>query len=200
MYMKYSITLLFLFSITSFISFGQQSYTDSLDQFQRNYVKDHEVVKGPDKQAMHFFPVNANYRITARFERTEDSPWFGMKTSGTKIKAHRIYGVLHFTIHDTALKLNVYQSEELMKTPDYADYLFLPFTDATSGEESYDNGRYIDLRIKDIRNNQYTIDFNKAYNPYCAYVSGKYNCPIPPAENNLSVAIRAGEMKFAGSH
>jgi uncharacterized protein (DUF1684 family) len=94
----------------------------------------------------------------------------------------------------------VYQSEELMKLPDYADYLFLPFTDATSGEESYANGRYIDLRIKDIGNNQYTIDFNKAYNPYCAYVSGKYNCPIPPAENNLAVAIRAGEMKFEGSH
>lgn len=191
---------LLLSCIVSQLLIAQSTYTDSIRKYQEKYVAEHDVAKGADKQAMHFFPANATYRVTARFERTEDSPWFGMKTSGIKIKAHRIYGILHFTIHDTVLKLNVYQSEELMKIPDYADYLFLPFTDATSGEESYANGRYIDLRIKDIENNRYTIDFNKAYNPYCAYVSGKYNCPIPPAENNLVVAIRAGEMKFAGSH
>jgi uncharacterized protein (DUF1684 family) len=198
--MKTHLTLLFFFSFGCSISFGQQSYVDSLKKYQQDYVKGHDVVKGNDKQAMHFFPVNANYRVNARFERTEDSPWFGMKTSGTKIKAHRIYGVLHFAIHDTVVKLNAYQSEELMKMPEYTDYLFLPFTDATSGEESYTNGRYIDLRVNDIVNDHYTIDFNKAYNPYCAYVSGKYNCPIPPPENTLPVAIRAGEMVFTKSH
>jgi uncharacterized protein len=174
----------------------QKTYKDSLKLFQQEYVNTHEVVKGQDKTAIHFFPVSEKYKVTARFERTENAPWFGMKTSAKRTQSNRVYGVLHFTIRDTVLKLNIYQSEDLMKMPDYADYLFLPFMDMTNGEETYDNGRYIDLRIKDIVNNSFTIDFNKAYNPYCAYVSNTYNCPIPPAENNLPVAIRAGEMKF----
>jgi len=87
-----------------------------------------------------------------------------------------------------------------MTTKEYKDHLFIPFTDATSGEETYESGRYIDLEIKDITNENVLIDFNKAYNPYCAYVSGKYNCPIPPNENRLIVAIRAGEKSFGKHH
>ncbi len=82
-----------------------------------------------------------------------------------------------------------------MNDPTYKNYLFLPFTDLTSGEESYGGGRYIDLETTDIFNNKVIIDFNKAYNPYCAYASG-YNCPIPPRENDLPVAVKAGEMNF----
>ncbi len=86
-----------------------------------------------------------------------------------------------------------------MAVAEYKDQLFLPFTDLTSGEESYAAGRYIDLIFDDILDNKVIIDFNKAYNPYCAYVSGKYNCPIPPRENSLNVAILAGEKNF-GKH
>ena len=81
----------------------------------------------------------------------------------------------------------------------YKLFIF-PFTDATSGEESYINGRYIDLSLSDIKNDKLIIDFNFAYNPYCAYVSNLYNCPIPPKENDLPVAIRAGEKTFPKSH
>jgi len=79
--------------------------------------------------------------------------------------------------------------------------LFIPFADVTSGDETYGTGRYIDISTKDIINNTVVIDFNKAYNPYCAYSNG-YNCPIPPAENYLAVAIKAGERSFAkpGGH
>jgi uncharacterized protein (DUF1684 family) len=87
-----------------------------------------------------------------------------------------------------------------MTTAQYKDHLFIPFTDATSGEGTYESGRYIDLDIKDITDNKFTIDFNKAYNPYCAYVTGRYNCPIPPVENRLAVAIRAGEKAFGKKH
>ena len=87
-----------------------------------------------------------------------------------------------------------------MAIKEYAESLFIPFTDLTCGEESYDNGRYIDLNIQDLESGSYIIDFTKAYNPYCAYISGVYNCPVPPAENNLVVAIRAGEKKYAASH
>ena len=83
-----------------------------------------------------------------------------------------------------------------MKHKKLKDYLLVPFGDATSGFESYGGGRYMDFNIPDIKNNKVVLDFNKAYNPYCAYVSGKYNCPLPPRENELPVAIFAGEKTF----
>ncbi len=87
-----------------------------------------------------------------------------------------------------------------MQDPKFKDELFIPFTDLTSGESSYGGGRYIDINVNDIVGGSFELDFNKAYNPYCAYVTGKYNCPIPPKENNLSVAIQAGEKIFGKAH
>jgi len=182
------------------ISFSQKSYKDSTEAFLKKYVTEHEVVTGKDKALMSFFPVNEKYRMSCRFERTINSPWFRMESSGPIKKNYRVYGIIHFKINDTAVTLNIYQSQDLMTSPQYKDHLFIPFTDATTGEETYESGRYIDLDIKDIAGDKYVIDFNKAYNPYCAYVSGKFNCPIPPAENRLSVAIPAGEKTFGKAH
>ena len=190
-----AICLLFVY-----LSSAQNSYKDSIESYFKKYVKEHEVVSGKDKEFISFFPVNEKYRMTCRFERTMNSPWFRMESSGPIKKNYRVYGIIHFTINDTAVTLNIYQSQDLMTTKEYKDHLFIPFTDATSGEETYESGRYIDLEIKDITNENVLIDFNKAYNPYCAYVSGKYNCPIPPAENRLIVAIRAGERSFGKHH
>ena len=86
-----------------------------------------------------------------------------------------------------------------MQTEKYRNYLFVPFTDATTGDESYGSGRYLEFYIADIQNNTLQLDFNKAYNPYCAYAAG-YKCPIPPRENNLPLAIKAGEKNFAKGH
>ena len=182
------------------ISSAQNSYKDSIESYFKKYVKEHEVVSGKDKEFISFFPINEKFRMTCRFERTMNSPWFRMESSGPIKKNYRVYGIIHFTINDTAVTLNIYQSQDLMTTKEYKDHLFIPFTDATSGEETYESGRYIDLEIEDINNDKLLIDFNKAYNPYCAYVSGKYNCPIPPAENRLIVAIRAGERSFGKHH
>jgi len=182
------------------ISSAQNSYKDSIESYFKKYVKEHEVASGKDKEFMSFFPVSEKYRMTCSLERTMNSPWFRMESSGPIKKNYRVYGIIHFSINDTAVTLNIYQSQDLMTTKEYKDHLFIPFTDATSGEETYESGRYIDLEIKDIINENVLIDFNKAYNPYCAYVSGKYNCPIPPAENRLTVAIRAGERSFGKHH
>jgi len=190
-----AICLLFVY-----LSSAQNSYKDSIESYFKEYVKEHEVVSGKDKEFISFFPVNEKYRMTCRFERTMNSPWFRMESSGPIKKNYRVYGIIHFTINDTAVTLNIYQSQDLMTTKEYKDHLFIPFTDATSGEETYESGRYIDLETRDIINENVLIDFNKAYNPYCAYVSGKYNCPIPPAENRLTVAIRAGERSFGKHH
>ncbi len=191
------LTLLLLF-VNNCIA--QKSYKDSIEAYFKAYVKGHEVVTGKDKGLISFYPANEKYLITGKFERTPNSQWFRMETSGPIKKNYRSYGIVHFTLNDTAVDLHIYQSQDLMSTEKYRDHLFIPFTDATSGEETYESGRYIDLEINDIKTDKITIDFNKAYNPYCAYVSGKFNCPIPPAENRLPVAIRAGEKAFAKPH
>jgi uncharacterized protein (DUF1684 family) len=180
--------------------YGQDNYRDSMISYQGFYVQNHEVVTGTDKELFRFFPVDEKYKITASFEKKNDSKWFSMETSGTTRKIFRVYGLLRMVINDTAIKMNIYQSQNLLNSDEYKDQLFLPFTDLTSGEETYGAGRYIDLVIGDIVDNKLVIDFNKAYNPYCAYVSGKYNCPIPPKENDLPVAILVGEKIFEKTH
>lgn len=176
---------------------AQEPYEEAIQKYRAAYVQNHEVVKEADRKHLSFYPVNKSYRVEARFERKENSPWFLMETSGTQKKMYRIYGTLSFTIHDMLQTLNVYQSQSLMSTEQYRNYLFIPFTDATSGKESYAVGRYYDFTADQINGNKVVIDFNKVYNPYCAYVSGVYNCPIPPKENQLTVAILAGEKAYA---
>ncbi|MBL7746864.1 MAG: DUF1684 domain-containing protein [Chitinophagaceae bacterium] len=192
--------LLVLFLIAGNVIAQKKSYTDSIEKYLEKYAKEHEVVKGKDKDLFRFFPVNESYRVKARFEKVYNFGWFDMETSGKQKQTYRIYGILHFTLHDTALKLYVYQSQQLMNTKEYGKYLFAPFTDKTCGTETYENGRYLDLTTDEVTGDSYTIDFNKAYNPYCAYISNVFNCPIPPKENDLPVAVRSGEMKFAKAH
>lgn len=168
-----------------------------MQRYFDQYVQQHEVVGATERQYFRFFPPDQSFRIKAKLKRTPGSQWFNMETSGAVKKTFRTYGILEFSIHDTLIQLPVYQSQGLMTVEKYKDLLFLPFTDLTSGESTYAAGRYIDLYTTDVKNDSVIIDFNKAYNPYCAYVSGKYNCPVPPKENQLKVAIVAGEKNFA---
>ena len=199
--MMKKLTLLVLASLVSAISYSQtKTYADSMKLHIDSYIKTHGVVKGDDRKYLQFFQITEKLRIAGRFERTENSPWFMMETSGPVKKSHRIYGKVYFTVNDTSVTLCIYQSQDLMKTKEYKDYLFIPFIDAAAGEATYESGRYIDLTIEDIRGNTCVVDFNKSYNPYCAYVSNVYNCPVPPKENWISVAVLAGEKKYTKSH
>ena len=98
-----------------------------------------------------------------------------------------------FDLKEKPFKLNIYQNQDLIKKEGFEDYLFLPFLDNTNGEESYGGGRYIDMRIPD--GDTIIVDFNSAYNPYCAY-NEKYSCPIVPRENYLDTEVRAGVKAF----
>jgi hypothetical protein len=178
---------------------AQPGYRTLMRDYQKKYVNEHEIVKGKDKRYFRFFPIDAAYKVHADFERIYDTVGFIMKTTGKKTPKYFRYGRLSFTLHDTLLHLTVYQGEDLKRTEKYKDYLFVPYTDRTSGEESYGGGKYIEFSTGDIRNNKIDLDFNKAYNPYCAYATG-FNCPVPPRENDLDVAIRAGEKMFAKEH
>ena len=111
------------------------------------------------------------------------------------------YGELSFVLDGESQTLAIYQSLKLLTMPQYKDYLFIPFKDETNGRETYGGGRYLDIRMGAIKSGKVSLDFNKAYNPYCAFASaGGYSCPVPPRENHLKVAVKAGEMVFEGEH
>lgn len=187
-----------LFFVQTAVAQKNNSYNNAIRLYQKDYVASHEVVKGSNRKFFRFFSADKNYHVKCSFEPSSDTTVVIMKTSGKTIpqKDFTRYGKIKFTIHDTALQLTVYRSKSLQLNPQYKNSLFIPFTDITTGDETYGSGRYIDISTTDIINNMVEIDFNKAYNPYCAYTTG-YNCPIPPRENYLPVAIRAGEKTFA---
>lgn len=195
--MKLSVTVLFFLFYFSINAQTGKDYVNATKTYQRNYVTTHEVVKGTNKKFFRFYNADEKFKVQCRFEKSTDTSLVIMKTSGKTIpeKDFVRYGKIHFTIHDTNLVLTVYRSKALENNPQYGRYLFIPFTDATTGDETYGSGRYIDIMTTDIKNDTVEIDFNKAYNPYCAYSSG-YNCPIPPRENLLPVAVKAGEKNF----
>lgn len=142
-----------------------------------------------------FFPVDLAYRIEATFTRTPNEKAFKMATTQGDTRDYVKYGEASFTLNGKACKLNIYQNIELSKTKQYSDYLFLPFKDLTNLVDTYGGGRYIDLKMP--ASNSIVIDFNKAYNPYCAY-NELYSCPVPPKENSLDTEVRAGVKKPAG--
>ncbi len=194
------ILLLSLAVILYNIAFSQKDfYAKSIQAYQKKYVTQHEVVKKADKKYFRFFPVDKGYYVACSFERITDTTGFTMKTSASTVKHYFKYGRLDFKLSGATCHLYVYQSKDLMQTEQYRNYLFVPFTDITTGNESYGSGRYLEFYKQDIQNNILKLDFNKAYNPYCAY-SPDYKCPIPPKENNLAIAIKAGEMNFGKAH
>lgn len=146
-----------------------------------------------DFKELKFYEIDPDYVVQASFVRTPMESPFTMKTSTDREPVYVKYGEVYFTLKGKEYQLNVYQGLELQKDPDYYDYLFLPFTDLTNGRTTYGNGRYLDLRIPE--SDSIELDFNKAYNPYCAY-SSKYSCPIPPAENDLDTEILAGVQAY----
>jgi Uncharacterized conserved protein len=139
-----------------------------------------------------FFPINLKYRVTAKFARTENAKPFDLPTSSGKTKSYREYGKATFDLDGQSYTLTLYQSLDLIKQKKYRDYLFLPFRDTTNGKETYGGGKYMDLKIP--KDNSIILDFNKSYQPYCAYNAYDYNCPVVPEENRLPVEIRAGVM------
>jgi uncharacterized protein len=143
--------------------------------------------------SLNFYPIDLKYCVMADFKRTANETKFLMPTTTDRKVYYVKYGILNFKIDDVVYSLNVYQNIELSKTEQYKNYLFLPFTDLSNGFETYGGGRFIDLEITD--GEQMVVDFNKAYNPSCAY-NHKYSCPIPPKENRLNLKIKAGVKKF----
>ncbi|MEQ8240209.1 MAG: DUF1684 domain-containing protein [Cyclobacteriaceae bacterium] len=136
-----------------------------------------------------FFDIDSSFCIVASFQRTPNTLPFTMPTTTERLPVYVQYGIASFTLKGQNFTMPIFQNQSLVLTEEYEEYLFFPFTDLSNGFESYGGGRYIDLCVP--QSDKIKIDFNKAYNPYCAY-NAKYSCPIPPQSNDMNIEINAG--------
>jgi uncharacterized protein (DUF1684 family) len=135
---------------------------------------------------LRYYEIDASYNVPAALRVSEDRPVFEMPTSTGTLRRMERVGVLEFRLNGQPMTLAAFVEEGTRRI----ESLFVPFADHTTGAETYSAGRYLDLHP--TATGIYTIDFNRAYNPYCAY-NDTYECPFPPPSNRLKLAIRAGE-------
>ena len=202
------ISLIFLlFTIVSSCSQKKikfDDYTASIKDFQyemnTEFANEEEsplTEKGlKEFKELDFFPIDSSYKVIATFILEENPVLFEMATTTDRKPIYKTFGTATFELEGKKLKLHIYQNQDLIKKAEYTNHLFIPFRDQTNSNGSYGGGRYIDVEIPE--GNTIVIDFNKSYNPYCAY-NDKYSCPIPPSENDLDIEIKAG-VKDYGKH
>jgi uncharacterized protein (DUF1684 family) len=161
--MRY-LTLLFL--LTAFNCLAQDHKTQ-IAAFREKYKNDFLVeknspLKKDDLQYLRFYDAGIAYRVTAKVEKIPSPNAFMMATFIGPAQEYLPYAKLKFALKGRQMELTVYRSTSLMALPEYKDYLFLPFTDETNGNDTYGGGRYIDLRESEFKNNLLVLDFNKA--------------------------------------
>ena len=165
-----------------------------LEQFRQHkdmFFKDdpHSPLE-PEQQeefvGLNYYPENPDLRFDLEIDRFDEQDEIQMQTSTGSVATYKRWGTITFPVGDEEATLTVYAAVG-------GGGFFLPFMDATNGTETYDGGRY--LEIDPRPDGSFEVDFNLAYNPYCAY-NEHWSCPIPPKENRLSVPIEAGEKSF----
>lgn len=174
---------------------GKSDFQIEMNSRFKDASKSPLTKKGLKKfKGLAFFKIDDKYKVTAKITRTPDGPTFSFPTTTNRIAVYKKYGIVNFTIDNKDFKLAIYQDE----TPElaYVNNLFLPFFDKTNGKTSYEGGRFIDVLTTDVNKDMtVAIDFNQAYNPYCAY-SDRYSCPIAPRDNYLDIEMKAGVMAY----
>jgi uncharacterized protein len=138
---------------------------------------------------LRYFPIDPRYRVRASLVRRPSPEEAYLRTNRDNQAVMRYLGDLRFSLAGRSLGLRVYHAGEGVGTS-----VFVPFRDTTSGSDSYGPGRYLTLELTE--SDEYDLDFNRAFNPYCAYTD-EFECGYPPAENDLPVAVRAGEKVWA---
>ena len=198
---NYSILCLVILLISLNLSiYGQNdSYIASIEKqraekdiFMRDSASSPFHFKGEVKfEPLKYFSVDTNFVFKSKlfpFQQQDTVQIYGTKGEGRKVVK---YGYVKINIGKKDYKINVYKG----KSKQGEEYYSIWFTDKTTGKQSYYVGRYIDFELNSDKDFVYTIDFNLAYNPYCAY-SYAYSCAIPPKEEYIPVPIKAGEMIF----
>jgi uncharacterized protein len=142
-------------------------------------------------RGLSYYPIDPGLKFSVQLHRYPVPAQVRMGTNTGEIRSGLRYGFFDFQVEGQDRRLQVYRLEDAPGSG--GANLFIPFRDSTSGQETYAAGRYIDL--KENTSGTYDLDFNRAYNPSCAY-NNEFSCPVPPAENTLKVPIRAGEKRY----
>lgn len=179
----------------------QKRYIPNLTEFQKalnSSFKD--VTKSPlskeDRQnfiSLEFFDFDSSYVVKGILIPFQKDSIFDMKTNTDRMHSYNKFGKIKFNLDNTYFELNVYKDQELINDQTNIDDVFLPFYDNTNGINTYSGGRYMDLKVS--KDSIISIDFNKAYNPYCVY-NYKFSCPIVPSENFIALEINAGVKDY----
>lgn len=168
-----------------------QSYEDQIKEYRASIALFmNESEDSPFKAAdsvitLNYFPLDQAFKVVANIERIKNGEMYNMATSDGNMKTYIKFAYAKFKLEGQKYSLLILKTED--------EGLFLGFKDKTSDESTYGGGRYINLSFDQAT--QITLDFNRAYNPYCAYSAG-YSCPLPPIENDLPMAIMAGEKLY----
>jgi uncharacterized protein (DUF1684 family) len=151
------------------------------NDFESPFVK-----KNTPFQRLNYFPPEQEFAITAKFIKNNNADSVNLITNMGEVQTYHIYGTASFRVDETDCSLQLLYLAS-------GGELFVPFIDTTSGNSTYGAGRYLAAAIP--AGDKIILDFNNAYNPYCAYVDG-FSCPFPPKANILKVAIEAGEKTY----
>lgn len=170
-------------------------YSDRQQHIVELAAHERAPLSASDLGKITYYAYDNDYRLNANFTPSQNAQPFDMATYSGKVQSYIDRGTLTFSINGDKHVLHVYQNVRYMNHPLYGNYYFIPFKDWTNGSETYGGGRYINMEKSAFEKNRVLIDLNSAYNPWCAYADG-YNCPIPPNENHLAVAIPAGEKAY----
>ena len=188
--------------IILFYSFtGSQDQTTYIDEIRKEREEKDLFMKTSEEspfaenkntfKGLRYFLPDARYKVTATLTPIHDKKVVMLTTNDGKEDRYIEYANAEFELEGRHNKLLIL---EIMETGPSRGKLFLAFGDETSARETYGAGRYLDVN-KASGSNTLSLDFNKAYNPYCAY-TGKFSCPLPPPENLLTIPIRAGEQTY----
>ena len=190
-----------IFLVTSCLSQLVAQDNAFLKEIEAYRADQHAEFLNPDKSPLtpeersafkghSFFAPDESYRVKARFEPTPESKPFPLGTSKGTTQLYKRIGILHFELKGDSLTLEAYLRVQGFGMASKITYVFLPIIDKTTGESTYGAGRY--LHYEGIpKGTEWVIDFNKLYNPYCAY-SDRYECPQVPEPNHLPMVIEAG--------
>ncbi|MCC3151607.1 DUF1684 domain-containing protein [Hymenobacter sp. BT770] len=140
--------------------------------------------------SLKYYPAQLSFVIPATVSRNATPDTTLIQMSDNRAEKYLNWGTAKFEIDNKPQQLGIY-----LKATGQDSTLFIPFTDLTNGHETYGGGRYLDAAKPKLDATEIELDFNQAYNPYCAY-NNEYSCPVPPAANRLQVAIPAGEKSF----
>lgn len=149
-----------------------------------------ETAQKTQFDSLKYFPGDRALATAATFTRNATPDTALLQMSDNKTEKYLRWGTAKFTLKNSPQQLLLF-----LKANGRDSTLFVPFTDLSNGHDSYGGGRYLDVPLPKRDETGLTLDFNRAYNPYCAY-NNEYSCPVPPAENRLKVAIAAGEQSF----